>query len=255
MNNKQVLITGVRNEQSIAWYTAARLIDQGARVSFSCHSDREAEALRSLLHGRSTTAPVFLCDATDEQQTRDLCDQLFAGGVRELHGLVHAIAFAKKGDLQEGLISTGRTSFDLCLETSAFSLVGLCASLRPLMAAAHGASVVAYTFVGSERAVPHYNVVGVAKAALEAEVRYLAAELGPEAVRVNALSAGPLRTLSSGGIPGFEQVIDEYARRSCLKRNVTADEVASAACFLLSDGASGISGETIYVDGGFRAAF
>jgi enoyl-[acyl-carrier protein] reductase I len=205
----------------------------------------EAKDLIAELPGASG----FMCDVTQDDQIARLYEQLHANyGV--LHGLVHSIGFAPEADLKGGFINTSRDGFRVAHDISVYSLIAVSRGALPLMAA--GGSIVTLTYYGAEKVVPRYNVMGVAKAALEATVRYLASDLGPQAIRVNAISAGPLKTLASRGISGFGDMLKIQAERSPLRRNVDAGEVGATAAFLLSDAGSGITGETIYVDCGYN---
>ena len=245
---KTEVIFGLANKRSIAWAIAKKLAEAGWRLAITYQNERlelEAKDLIAELPGASG----FMCDVTQDDQIARLYEQLHANyGV--LHGLVHSIGFAPEADLKGSFINTSRDGFRVAHDISVYSLIAVSRGALPLMAA--GGSIVTLTYYGAEKVVPRYNVMGVAKAALEATVRYLAFDLGPQAIRVNAISAGPLKTLASRGISGFGDMLKVQAERSPLKRNVDAGEVGATAAFLLSDAGSGITGETIYVDCGYH---
>ena len=245
---KTAVIFGLANKRSIAWAIAKKLAEAGWRLAITYQNERlelEAKDLIAELPG----AAGFMCDVTQDEQIAQLYEQLGANyGV--LHGLVHSIGFAPEADLKGGFINTSRDGFRVAHDISVYSLIAVSRGALPLMAA--GGSIVTLTYYGAEKVVPRYNVMGVAKAALEATVRYLAFDLGPQAIRVNAISAGPLKTLASRGISGFGDMLKIQAERSPLRRNVDAGEVGSTAAFLLSDAGSGITGEIIYVDCGYN---
>ena len=253
MQGKRVLVTGVRNKWSIAWHTAEALHREGARVAFSVFGEREEAGLRKLLTDSGMEdAPIAHCNATDEAQAVALMETIGAAFEGELDGLVHAIAFANRDDLAGEYVNTSREGFSVAHENSVYTMVSLARAARPLMNKAGGGSLVTLTYLGAERVVPNYNVMGVAKAALEASVRYLATDLGKENIRVNAVSAGPIKTLSASGISGFDGMVKHVAEHSPLRRAVTPDEVGDAVLFLLSNLARGITGETLYVDAGYH---
>jgi enoyl-[acyl-carrier protein] reductase I len=245
---KTAVIFGLANKRSIAWAIAKKLAEAGWRLAITYQNERlelEAKDLIAELPGASG----FMCDVTQDDQIARLYEQLHANyGV--LHGLIHSIGFAPEADLKGGFINTSRDGFRVAHDISVYSLIAVSRGALPLMAA--GGSIVTLTYYGAEKVVPRYNVMGVAKAALEATVRYLAFDLGPQAIRVNAISAGPLKTLASRGISGFGDMLKVQAERSPLRRNVDAGEVGATAAFLLSDAGSGITGETIYVDCGYN---
>lgn len=252
MEGKRVLITGARNKWSIAWHCARSVVAQGGRVAFSVYSEREAEDMRKLIEAEGfPESPLIVCDATKADQVEALARQTsecFEGG---LDGLVHAMAYARREDLCGEFAKTSQDGFALALDASTYTLVALTRAVRPLLASAQG-SVVTLSYLGAERVVPGYNVMAVAKAALECSVRYLAYDLGAEGIRVNAVSAGPIKTLAASGIAGLRDMIQHVAEHAPLRRAVTADEVGDACAFLLSDLARGVTGETLYVDGGYN---
>jgi len=248
LEGKVGIIYGIANHRSIAWAIAQAADAAGAQLVLTCIERMERD-VRRLAAQLSRPPLVVLCDVQDDAQIAAVYEDVRKHHER-LDFVVHAIAFANREDLAGRFIDTPREGFRQSLEVSAYSLTAVTRAALPLMTA--GGSVVTLTYLGSERAMPHYNVMGVAKAALEASVRYLAADLGPSRIRVNAVSAGPVQTLSARGIAGFSGMLDAMNERAALKRNIEASEVAQAAVFLLSDGASGITGQTLYVDAGFN---
>ncbi len=252
MEGRRVLVTGVRNKWSIAWHTALSLHREGAELAFSVFGEREAGGVTKLLRDAGFESPIISCDASDEAQVDALFTQLHTPFEGKLDGLLHGIAFSNKDDLSGEYVATSKAGFTLAHENSAYTLVALARGARPMMQAAGGGSVVTLTYLGSERVVPNYNIMGVAKASLEASVRYLASDLGPDNIRVNAISAGPIKTLAASAIANFDTMLKQFAERAPLRRAVDADEVGDAVMFLLSRLARGITGEVIYVDGGYN---
>lgn len=250
MDGKKGLIFGVANDHSLAWHIAEQLHREGAQLGFTHLPPPKMEnRVRKLAEpiGAKLIAP---CDVTDDEQIRSVFHQ-----ARETMGtidcLVHAIAFASRDALTAPFYQTGRADFLQAMEISAYSLVALCR--HGLECLSPGASVLTLSYLGSVKAVPGYNVMGVCKAALESSVRYLAAELGREKqIRVNALSAGPVRTLSSAGISGFSKMHEHYPTKSPLARNIEPEEVGKSGLYLLSDLSSGVTGEVHYVDAGYN---
>jgi enoyl-[acyl-carrier protein] reductase I len=247
LDGRNALVFGVANDHSIAWGIARALHDQGATVGFS--------SVESLIERRVAPLAASLgspfvepCDVRDDAQVRAVFDR-WGAQIGGLDILVHALAFANRADLEGSFVDTSREGFALALDVSAYSLVALAREARPHLRP--GASVLTLTYYGAEKVVPHYNVMGVAKAALEACVRYLAADLGPSGVRVNAISAGPVRTLASHGIAGFRTMYGAFRDVAPLRANISIDDVAGTAVWLASDLARQVTGETIYVDGGF----
>ncbi len=252
MTGKRILVTGARNKWSIAWHSAVSLHREGATLAFSVYGEREEKGVAKLLEEAGISAPIFHCDATNEEQIAALFEnvnEVFGG---QLDGLLHSMAFAKREELDGEYIATGKEGFALAHESSAYTLVSLSRAARPLMTAAGGGSIVTLTYIGAERVVPNYNVMGVAKAALEASVRYLAMDLGKDNIRVNAVSAGPIKTLAASGIAGFDAMLKQIANVAPLKRAVIAEEVGDTVLFLQSPLSRGITGEVIYVDGGYH---
>ncbi|MFN8637315.1 MAG: enoyl-ACP reductase [Chloroflexota bacterium] len=251
LDGKTALIFGVANRRSIAWAIAQALAAEGAKLAFTYQGERIEAGVRELA-GSVGSSLVLPCDVTRDEDLDavfDGVDKAFGG----LDILIHAVAFAKKEDLEGRFTDTSRESFALALDISAYSLTAMVKRAEPLMEKNDGGSVVAMTYLGGERAVPHYNVMGVAKAALDASVRYLAMELGEKKIRVNAISAGPIRTLAARSISGFTVMEEHYEKRAPLKRNVDASEVGQTALFLCSPMSTGITGEIVHVDSGYHA--
>lgn len=245
---KKGLILGVANKRSIAWGIAQAAATAGAQLALTYQGDRLEKNVREL--AQELEEPLILpCDVTDDGQIEALFTSLQEQWGR-LDFLVHSVAFAPKEALEDQFVNTRRQDFLTAHDISAYSLVPLARHARPLMK--DGGSIMAMTYYGSEKVVPNYNVMGVAKAALEASVRYLADDLGPNGIRVNAISAGPVNTLAARGVSGFTGMLKLHAEKAPLKRNVEVEEVANAALFLLSSMSSGITGEVIYVDCGYH---
>lgn len=249
VEGKNALVLGVASERSIAWAIARRLAQEGARLALTYQNERLEKNVRPLAETIPGTL-VLPCDVSDDGQIGSLVQSLQQEWGR-VDLLVHSVAFAKKEELSGRYVDTSREGFHIAMDVSVFSLVALCRALEPLMG--EGGSVVTLTYIGSERVVPNYNVMGVAKAALEASVRYLASDLGPQGIRVNAVSAGPINTLAARAIAGFTTMLQRVREVAPLRRNTEAQEVADVAVFLLSDLARGVTGEVIYVDSGYHA--
>lgn len=245
---KKALILGVANDHSIAWGIARALHAHGAELALTYAGEPFERRVRPLAEQLGVEL-VFPCDVRDDREVTSLAEDLQRHWP-QLDILVHAIAYAPREELREAFSRVSREGFRVALEVSAYSLVYLVRTLSPLLR--DGSSVLTLTYFGAEKVIPNYNVMGIAKAALEGCVRYLAAELGPRGIRVNAISAGPIRTLSAAGIAGFREMLRHHAERAPLRRNVSVDEVAKAALFLASDLASGITGEVLHVDGGYN---
>ena len=244
------LIVGVANKRSIAWAIAQVTARRGARLALT-YQGRFQEHVNDLAQSIGERPLVLPCDVTSDTDIeavfRTLEDEF--GG---LDFLVHGAAFAPREELEAPFLQTSREGFRIAHDISAYSLIALTRAALPLMEKRGGGSVVTLTYLGSERVFPNYNVMGVAKASLEATVRYLAADVGPRNVRVNAISAGPIKTLAAAGIKGFSNILHVYPDRAPLRRNVDAGEVGEAAAFLLSDGGRGVTGEVLMVDAGFH---
>ena len=248
LDGKQALIFGVANDHSIAWGIAKQLHAQGASVGFSSLESLIAKRVQPLADSIGSDF-VEPCDVQDDSQIADVFAR-WKERKGTLDVLVHALAFARREDLAGQFVDTSRDGFALALDVSAYSLVAVTRGAVPLME--NGGSVMTLTYYGSEKVTANYNVMGVAKAALEASVRYLAADLGPKNVRVNAISAGPIRTLSAYGIAGFSRLYGKFADIAPLRKNVSIDDVGNTAVFLASDLSAGITGEVVYVDSGFN---
>lgn len=250
LSGKFGLIVGVANRRSISWAIAQAAAAAGARLAFTYPSERLEENVRELA-AKLDQSVVLPCDVTSDQQISDLT----SGLEREFGGLdflVHGAAFAPQAELAKPFVQTSREGFRVALDVSAYSLIGLTRAVTPLMERRGGGSILTLTYLGSQRVFPNYNVMGVAKAALEASVRYLSSDLGPNNIRVNAISAGPIKTLAAAGISGFSSILQVYRERAPLRRNIELGEIADAAVFLLGAGSRGITGEVVMVDAGFH---
>src|SRR5512141_1123626 len=248
LDGKKGLIIGVANKHSIAWAIAQSAAGQGAQLIFNYQNERLRENVEELVV-TMPGAKAFPCDVGDDAQIATLMQNV-QKEVGTLDFLVHSVAFAPREELTGQFVNTSRQGFAMALDVSAYSLVAVTKAALPLMT--NGGSVVTLTYLGAERVVPHYNVMGVAKAALEATVRYLAHDLGPKNIRVNAISAGPLRTLAAAGISDFKSMLHHVAERAPLKRNIDAEEVGKTALYLCSDWGSAVTGEVIHVDAGYN---
>jgi len=249
---KTGLIVGVANKRSIAWAIAQALSARGARLAVTFQGERLEENVRDL--SGSLTDPLILpLDVTSDEQIASVFEQLettFGG----LDFVVHGAAFAPREELAAPFVQTSREGFRMSLDISAYSLIALARGAKPLMEKRGGGSIVTLTYLGSDRVFPNYNVMGVAKAALESTVRYLAADLGPSNIRVNAISAGPIKTLAASGISGFTSILQHYRDRAPLRRTVETSEVADAAVFLLGPAGRAVTAEVLMVDGGYHAS-
>ena len=249
---KRGLVMGVANRRSIAWAIARRLADEGAELAFTFQGERIEKNVREL--AESVSSPlVTACDVRADGDLARVFSEVAETWGGELDLLVHSVAFAAAEDLEGRFTDTPRERFWMALDVSAYSLVASARAAEPLFEAAGGGSIVTMTYLGGERAVPHYNVMGVAKAALDASVRYLAWDLGAKDVRVNAISAGPVRTLAARSIAGFPTMEAIVEERAPLHRHIDADDVGAAAAYLLSDEARNVTATTLYVDSGFHA--
>ena len=249
LSGKRAFIVGVATDRSIAWGIAQAMHREGAELAFSYVNDKMKERVEPLAHslGSKLTMPL---DVTVDGQVDAAFEQL-QGAWGELDILVHAVAYAPREALTGTFTdATSREGFRIAHEVSSYSLTALARRARPLMAKRRGA-LLTLSYLGAVRSIPGYNVMGLAKASLEANVRFLAADLGPEGIRVNAISAGPIKTLAAAGIPGFRKMLGRVAEIAPLRRNVTLEDVGNAAAFLCSDLAAGITGEILYVDNGF----
>jgi enoyl-[acyl-carrier protein] reductase I len=250
MTGTLALVVGVANKRSISWAIAQALARSGARLALTYPSARLEENVREL--AATLENPLVLpCDVTSDEQIAELgraLDREFGG----LDYLVHGAAFARPEDLAAPFSQTTREGFRVALDVSTYSFIALAREARPLMQKRGGGSMLTLTYLGSDRVFKNYNVMGVAKAALESSVRYLAAELGADNIRVNAISAGPIKTLAAMGISGFSSILGVYRERSPLQRTIDAQEVADAALFLLGPGGRGVTAEVMMVDAGFN---
>ncbi len=251
LDGKQGIIYGVRNERSLGWGCAQSLAREGARLAFSVMTEREEKDVLKLTAslGEGGAAFVQTCDLTQDDEIDALHARLSAEMGR-LDFVIHAAAFSPKDGISGRFLDVSRASFQTAVEASAYSFVAAAKSAEPLMPS--GGSLVTLTYLGAERVIPNYNTMGVAKAALESAVRYLASDLGPSGIRVNAISAGPTMTLSARGIAGFSDMHREARDIAPLRKNTTPDEVGDTAAFLVSDWSRGITGEVIYVDNGLH---
>ena len=247
---KRGLVLGVANRRSIAWAIARRLADEGAALAFTYQGERIERSVREL--AATVESPlVTACDVRSDDDVARVFAEVGDAFDGSLDLLVHSVAYAAAEDLEGRFTDTPRDRFWLALDVSAYSLVSCARAAEPLMPA--GGSILTMTYLGGERAVPHYNVMGVAKAALDASVRYLAWDLGARGVRVNAVSAGPVRTLAARSIAGFPTMEAIVEERAPLRRQIEAGDVGAAAAYLLSDDAANVTGTTLYVDSGYHA--
>ena len=248
LTGKRGIMTGVANDKSIAWGCAQAAAAQGAQLAFSYLGDAQEKRVKKLIEAIPGSL-CFPCDASD-----DASIEAFFSSIKQewdtIDFLVHSIAYADKDDLAGRFVNTSRKNYAMALDISAYTLVALARGAEPLLS--NGGSIVAMTYYGAEKVLPGYNVMGVAKAALEASARYLAYDLGPQNIRINCISAGPVRTLSSAAISGFRKMLNANAAVAPLRRNITTDEVGSTAVYLLSDLASGVTGEIHHVDAGYN---
>jgi enoyl-[acyl-carrier protein] reductase I len=251
-DGKQALVLGVANRRSIAWAIASRLAAEGAQVAFTYQGERIEKSVRDL--AATVDSPLVTeCDVRSDEDVARVFGEVadtFGGG---LDILVHSVAFAAAEDLEGRFTDTPRDRFWLALDVSAYSLVACARAAEPLMERRDGGSILTMTYLGGERAVPHYNVMGVAKSALDSSVRYLAWDLGFKNIRVNAISAGPVRTLAARSIAGFTTMEEMFVQRAPLHRQIEADDCGAAAAYLLSEDAKNVTGTTLYVDAGYHA--
>jgi enoyl-[acyl-carrier protein] reductase I len=247
---KHGLVVGVANKRSISWAIAQAAAAAGARLALTYQSERLGENVRELA-GSLANPLVLPCDLSDDAQIAALASSL-DGEFGGLDFVLHGAAFAPAAELANPFLETSRDGFKTALDISAYSLIALTRAAVPLMAKRGGGSVLTLTHIGSTRVFPNYNVMGVAKAALEASVRYLASELGPQNIRVNGLSAGPIKTLAAAGIPGISTMLSAHREKAPLRRNMELGEIGDAGLFLLSPAARAITGEVMMVDGGYH---
>lgn len=251
LDGKVGLIYGVRNDRSLAWGCASSIAREGGRLVLAVYSDREQQETEKLLANLpgGENGIVAQCDLTKDDSVTAL-HKLIEEKVGKLDFMIHAVAFAKKEELGGRYVDSSREGFAIALDSSAFSFVAAVKAAEPLMK--EGGSMITLTYLGSDKVVPNYNVMGVAKAALESSTRYLAADLGPQKIRVNAISPGPTMTLAAAGISGFRGLYRDVPDRAPLRRNTTIDEVGDTAAFFVSDWSRGITGEVIFVDNGLH---
>jgi enoyl-[acyl-carrier protein] reductase I len=247
-SQKTAVIFGLANKRSIAWAIAQKLQESGWRLGICYQNERLEQEAKDLIADLPGAAG-FMCDVSSDDQIAKLFEEL-KSQYGTLQGIVHSVAFAPAEELKGEFVNTTREGFRIAHDISVYSLVAVARAAVPLMT--EGGSIVTMSYFGAEKVVPRYNVMGVAKAALEASVRYLASDLGPKRIRVNAISAGPIKTLAARGISNLGEMLKAHADRSPLKRNVDPAEVGATAAFLLSNAGSGITGETIYVDCGYN---
>jgi enoyl-[acyl-carrier protein] reductase I len=249
LEGRRAVIFGVANDRSIAWAIAEALHAEGAELAFTYAGEVLEKRVRPLAEGIGAEI-ILPCDVSKDEEI----EQVFSKLKQEwgsLDILIHAIAFANKEDLSNPYVQTSRHGFHLAMDVSAYSFVALARHAARLMEGRKG-SILTLTYMGSEKVIPNYNVMGVAKAALEASVRYLAHDLGPKGIRVNAISAGPIKTLAASGIAGFKDMLHYVSERAPLKRNIDAEEVGKTALYLVSDWGSAVTGEVLHVDAGYN---
>src|SRR5271169_6710748 len=249
LSGKIGIVFGVANKRSIAWAIAQAWHKAGATLAFTYQGERLKENVEELAGTFGSDTLLMPCDVTKDEDIASVFKQL-GEKFGKLHLLLHSVAFAPKDALEGLFVNTSREAFRIAHDVSAYSLVGLARAAAPLMG--EGGSIIAMSYYGAEKVVPHYNVMGVAKASLEASTRYLAYDLGPKKIRVNCISAGPVNTLAARGISGFTEMLKHYEAHSPLKRNVVPDELGATGAFLASDGAAAITGQVLYVDAGYQ---
>jgi enoyl-[acyl-carrier protein] reductase I len=249
LSGRKAAIFGVANEKSIAWAIAKALHEEGAELAFTYAGETLEKRVRPLAESLQCKI-VLPCDVTQDDQIEKVFRELKTS-MGSLDILLHSIAFANREDLKGDYLQTSREGFRVAMDVSAYSLTALARHALPLMEGRPG-SIITLSYLGAEKVVPRYNVMGVAKAALEASVRYLAADLGPKGIRVNAISAGPIRTLASSGISGFLEMLHHVETKAPMRKNVTAEEVARTAVYLAGDLSGGVTGEVLYVDAGYH---
>ncbi|MHC4267573.1 MAG: enoyl-ACP reductase FabI [Planctomycetota bacterium] len=250
LEGKTILIANISGKRSTGWAIAQSLAKHGAKIAFTYQTERFGNDVKRLFEPLDAI-DLGECDVTSDDDIDKLFDRL-SNNTETIDGLIHTPAFAKEEDLSDSFVNTSRDGFKLALDISCYSLIALCKRAVPLMGE-NGGAVIALSYIGGERAVKNYNVMGVAKSALESSIRYLAVDLGEKSIRVNAISAGPMRTLAARGLKNFTVMLESMKEKAPLKRNITTDEVANTASFLCSDLATGITGEIIHVDAGYHA--
>src|SRR6186713_1948159 len=243
------VVFGVANKRSIAWAIAKAWASAEARLIFNYQGERLKENVEELVGEFGEGTPLYSCDVSSDAEITEFFNKV-RGETDRVDLMLHSVAFAPKEALEGDFLGTSREAFRVAHDISAYSLVALARETAPMMT--NGGSILAMTYYGSEKVVPHYNVMGVAKASLEASTRYLAYDLGPKKIRVNCISAGPVQTLAARGISGFTEMLKHYEAHAPLKRNVVPDELGATGVFLASDGAAAVTGQVIYVDGGYQ---
>jgi enoyl-[acyl-carrier protein] reductase I len=243
------VVFGVANKRSIAWAIAQAWAREGATLAFTYQGERLKENVEDLAATFGPETLILPCDVTKDEQIASVFSTL-AGKFGRIHLMLHSVAYAPKEALEGRFVNTTREAFRIAHDVSAYSLVALARAAAPLMT--EGGSILGMSYYGAEKVVPHYNVMGVAKASLEASTRYLAYDLGPQRIRVNCISAGPVNTLAARGISGFTEMLRHYEAHAPLKRNVVPDELGATGVFLASDGAAAITGQVLYVDCGYQ---
>lgn len=246
---KTGIVFGVANKRSIAWAIAQAWAGEGARLAFTYQGERVKENVEELAGTFGADTLILPCDVTKDEDIANVF-QTVGETFGKLNLLLHSVAFAPKAALEGQFINTSREAYRIAQDVSAYSLVALARAAAPLMT--DGGSIVAMSYYGAQKVVPHYNVMGVAKAALEAGTRYLAYDLGPKKIRVNCISAGPVNTLAARGIAGFGEMLKHYEEHAPLKRNVLPEELGATGVFLASDGAAAMTGQVLYVDSGYE---
>lgn len=250
LKGKNIVVMGVANERSLAWGVANSLYKAGANLIFTYRLDRSEKKLRSLIEKNNYPEPLIVqCDVNNDESIKNAF-QTIGNKVGTIHGIVHSIAYAKSEDLKGNFIDTTREGYAFAQDTSSYSLIAAAREAKPFMT--EGGSIITMSYLGAERAIAGYNVMGVAKAALESTVKYLSLDLGNENIRVNAVSAGAIRTLAAKGVPSFNEILHKIEETSPLKRNVTQEEVGDMTLSLLSHLSRGVTGEIIYVDSGYN---
>lgn len=250
LKDKTIVIMGVANERSIAWGVAKSLHKAGAKLIFTYRKERSLQKLEKALAATSIEAELIVpCDINSDESIQAAFSRI-GENAGTIHGVVHSIAFAHAEDLKGAFIDTSRDGFAFAQDTSAYSLIAVAKAAKPFMT--EGGSIIAMSYLGAERVVPGYNVMGIAKASLEASVRYLAEDLGASDIRVNAISAGAVRTLAAKGIPSFNEILHQIEEKAPLRRNVTQEEVGDMTLAMLSHLSRGVTGEIVYVDSGYN---
>jgi enoyl-[acyl-carrier protein] reductase I len=249
LSGKNIVIMGVANERSIAWGIAKALHSVGASLTFTYRKERSKAKLDKMLVANDIQARVVECDVNSDESVQAAFEKI-GEEVKTIHGIVHSVAFAHAEDLHGKFVDTSRSGYAFAQDTSAYSLIAVAKAAKPYMT--EGASIVTMSYLGAERVLDGYNIMGVAKASLEASVRYLAFDLGEDNIRVNAISAGAIRTLSAKGVPSFNKILHMIEETAPLKRNVTQEEVADMTIVMLSHLSRGVTGEIVYVDAGYN---